>query len=228
MRVKKIRNDRAVVLLSAGLDSTVNLYQSLQELEVVRVITFDYGQRAAKKEIENSKKICGHFSLEHQVIALPWIKEISHSSLTNDDDEIPKGWQVNINDLSISKMTAKKVWVPNRNGVFLNVAAAVAESINAQYVIPGFNKEEAATFPDNSRAFLRAANRAFYHSTSTRVEVKCFTLKMAKVEIVKWAQKLNVNFNWVWPCYYDGPEICRECESCQRFLRAMKENGDEI
>lgn len=213
---------KAVVLLSSGLDSTVNLYVTMTHYEVVRVLTFDYGQRAALKEISQSQKICSLLQLPHQVIELPWFKEITHTALVNRSESIPQGDSVKIDNLAQSQKTAKHVWVPNRNGVFLNIAASVAEGLGADYVVPGFNKEEAATFPDNSIEYMAALDRSFSFSTANKVKIFCSTANKNKTEIVKIGRELNVPFNLMWPCYFSGEKICRQCESCQRFLRALE------
>jgi 7-cyano-7-deazaguanine synthase len=211
----------AVVLLSSGLDSTVNLYKGVRELQVRLVLTFDYGQRAAVKEIEHSRKICSDLKLPHQIIDLKWLSEITSTALVNKNETVPQGSDVQIDNFTQSMVTAKAVWVPNRNGVFLNIAAAVAESLKADFVVPGFNKEEATTFPDNSVDYLKALDRAFSFSTATQVKTLCYTQNMDKTEIVKLARELNVPLNEVWPCYFSGAELCKECESCKRFFRAL-------
>ena len=64
---------KALVLLSSGLDSTVNLYAAHQNHDVVLALTFDYGQRAAQKEKEQSKKICDELGVPHKVLELPFL-----------------------------------------------------------------------------------------------------------------------------------------------------------
>ncbi|MGZ5280409.1 MAG: 7-cyano-7-deazaguanine synthase, partial [Pseudobdellovibrionaceae bacterium] len=142
---------RSVLLLSGGLDSTVNLLAARTESEVVLALTFDYGQRAVAREIEAAQKITSHFQIPHQVLKLPFFTEFGQSSLTDHRKTVPTGGQVSIDDLKTSQETAKSVWVPNRNGIFLNIAAGFAESLKADQIIPGFNREEATTFPDNSQ-----------------------------------------------------------------------------
>lgn len=212
----------AVVLLSSGLDSTVNLYLAKRDLTVKRVLTFDYGQRAARREIEQSAKICSQLNLEHQIIELKWLGQMTNTSLVNTALEVPTGLNVKIDDHNQSLSTAKAVWVPNRNGVFLNVGAAVAESLSADYVIPGFNIEEAATFPDNTGEFLKSLDKSFSFSTATQVKTRCFTTNKNKYEIAMMGRELNVPYELVWPCYFGGEKICRQCESCKRFLRAVE------
>ncbi len=68
--------DKAVILLSAGLDSSVNFFAALREFEVPLALTFNYGQRAALKEIEKSKKLADAKNVPHVVVDLPWLKPL--------------------------------------------------------------------------------------------------------------------------------------------------------
>ena len=215
--------DKSLVLLSAGLDSTVNLFKAHQETQVELVLTFDYGQRAARREVACSQNLCKQLGLEHQVVELPWFKDFTKTSLVDRTVQVPDGAQVSIDDLSISNQTAQQVWVPNRNGIFLNIGAGFAEGRGAKWVIPGFNGEEAATFPDNTPEFLTALDRSFSYSTSTQVTTRCYTTQLSKTEIVRLGRELAVPFDQIWPCYHANETWCGRCESCQRYHRAMKE-----
>jgi 7-cyano-7-deazaguanine synthase len=211
---------RSVVLLSAGLDSTVNLVRAVKEHTVLLTLTFDYGQRAATKEIENAKKISDLYKIKNQVIDLPWLKAITKTSLVNREINIPVGDELKIDNKAASAESAKKVWVPNRNGVFLNIAASFAEALDADVIIPGFNAEEAVTFADNSPEFLQATDTALSFSTLKNVKTLCYTQNLNKTEIVKLGRELEAPFDLMWPCYFSGETICGECESCLRFNRA--------
>lgn len=211
-----------VVLLSSGLDSTVNLYTAQTQGQVVLALTFDYGQRAAAREIAAAKKICQQLKIPHRVLELPFFKDFGKSSLVDASLSIPTGSEVSIDDKKTSEKTAKSVWVPNRNGIFLNIAAGFAESLGADAVVPGFNQEEAATFPDNSKDFLQALTKSLDYSTANHVRVECFTTEMVKVQIVEVGKKLGVDWSLMWPCYQSFEKWCGECESCQRSKRALK------
>lgn len=211
---------RSVVLLSAGLDSTVNLYQAREESDVVLALTFNYGQRAAKREIEHAAALAEKIGTKHHVIDLPWFRDFTKTSLVDSSMEIPTD-AVSIDDLNASTHSAKAVWVPNRNGIFLNIGAAFAEGLQAEWLVPGFNLEEAQTFPDNSEAYLQAATRAFQFSTSNKVQVRCFTTDLTKPQIVALGKTLNVPFEMIWTCYFGGEKQCGQCESCRRFNRAL-------
>ena len=217
-------NSSAVVLLSSGLDSTVNLYWALNEgLEVKKVLTFHYGQRSGQREVERSRQFCKIKKLDHQLIELPWLKRVGKSCLVDLSRSLPMGEDVQIHDKEVSKRSKNLVWVPNRNGIFLNVAAAFAEGLEASYVIPGFNLEEAQTFPDNSKEYMSALDHSLFFSTARQVKVKCYTVDMTKKEIAQKGKELGVPFDLLWPCYQGGSELCGKCESCQRYNEATRE-----
>ena len=215
-------NASAIVLLSSGLDSTVNLYWALSEgLEVLQVLTFHYGQRSAQREIERSRQLCKIKKLDHQLVELPWLKKVGKSSLLDPLRPLPVGDEVQIHNKKVSERSKTSVWVPNRNGIFLNIAAAFAEGLEVDYIIPGFNWEEAQTFPDNSREYMNALNSSLTLSTANQVKVKCYTVDMSKKEIAKKGQELGVPFDLLWPCYQGGDNLCGKCESCQRYNEAI-------
>lgn len=216
-------NPSVIVLLSSGLDSTVNLYWALSAgLEVKKVLTFHYGQRAAQREIERSQEICRIKKLSHQLVELPWLKQVGKNSLVDPSVPLPVGEEIQILDREASERSKNLVWVPNRNGVFLNIAAAFAEGMGANYIIPGFNREEAQSFPDNSKEYIKALDQSLYFSTSHFVKVKCYTVDMNKREIVQKGRELGVPFDLLWPCYQGGDEVCGECESCQRYKEGLR------
>lgn len=211
---------KTLVLLSGGLDSAVNLYKAAQENQVLLALTFDYGQRAAVKEIESASYMTHQLKIPHRVIFLPWMKDFGGSGLIDVSREVPQGASVMIDNHEQSLKTAAAVWVPNRNGIFLNIAAGFAEALGAECVIPGFNIEEASTFPDNSDGFLKALTESFSFSTASKVRTLCHTTHLNKSEIVKMGRELGVPFQNLWPCYFAGDQWCGRCESCLRFKRA--------
>lgn len=216
--------DKAIVLLSAGLDSSYNLYRASGELEVVLCLSFDYGQRAAARELERAGRLAARFGVRHEVVPFVFLKNLGGSSLTDPAAAVPTK-EVSIDDMDASRRTAASVWVPNRNGLFLNAAACFADRYDAKWVIPGFNKEEATTFPDNSTAFMESLDRAFSFSTKNGVRVKCYSDAMTKTEIVRDGIALGMNFGELWPCYFAYDKWCGECESCRRSRRALEANG---
>jgi len=210
---------KSVALLSGGLDSTVSLAQALREGEVLLALTFDYGQKAARREIAAAARLAAHFGVPHRVLELPFLAEVTGTALVR--GQVPEPAREALDDPVLARATAAAVWVPNRNGLFLNIAACFAESLGAGRIITGFNREEAATFPDNSPGYVAAANAAFAFSTANGVKVLSYTQRLAKPEIVQLGRRLGVPLQWVWSCYHGGETPCGRCESCLRLQRAL-------
>jgi 7-cyano-7-deazaguanine synthase len=218
---------RGIVLLSGGLDSSVALALALKSgMRVCRAITYDYGQRSAAKEVKTAKDLCKHYEVLHSVVPLPWFRELwSGGALLTDSEALPHPTLSDLSDPSASLESAKRVWVPNRNGVFLEIAAGMAESRGAECVVVGFNREEAATFPDNSEGYLEALTAALKFSTANHVRIIAPTAEMDKSEIVRHAKELDFPFKLLWSCYEGFETMCGECESCMRLIRALDANG---
>ncbi|TGC07003.1 7-cyano-7-deazaguanine synthase QueC [Methanolobus halotolerans] len=216
----------AIALLSSGLDSVTAISLARKHTDIKLALVFDYGQRSAKREIECAKRISGHFGFELRVVDLGWLAGITTTSLVNREEEVPAMSLEKISedaDPSISFESAKNVWVPNRNGVMINIAASFAESMGLDHVIVGFNREEAVTFPDNSQEFINAMDDSLSYSTLNKVRVMSPLLGMDKKEIVAKAMALNAPLEFSWSCYH-GEEIpCGTCESCVRRKRAFTE-----
>ncbi|NLF84353.1 MAG: 7-cyano-7-deazaguanine synthase QueC [Candidatus Gastranaerophilales bacterium] len=221
--LKTTKKNKSIILLSGGLDSLVSLGLAKEELNIELALTFDYGQRTAKKEIEASKRIAEHYSISHNVIKLDWLAQITDTALVNTNKDLPSPGASNLDNLELAEKSARGVWVPNRNGVFLNIAAAYADSMGFTHIIFGANKEEAATFPDNSEAFIEKINAAFEYSTLVKPIVVAPLAAYTKTETVKLAIKHNVPLNLLRSCYTDEEIHCGECESCLRLKRALTE-----
>ncbi len=204
----------AVVLLSGGLDSAVNLALARRYRAPVLALTFDYGHRASRAEIRAARALCSFYGVEGRAIALPWFRELLPRRLAQSGAALP----TRISD-------AEAVWVPNRNGVFVAVGAAFAEALGARAVVAGFNVDEAAQFPDNSRAFVAASNRALRYSTKGKVKLMSYTASLGKAEIVEKAVRIGLPLKYVYPCYGEGPRPCGRCASCRRTAAALREAG---
>lgn len=207
---------KAVILLSGGLDSLVSLAIVKDEYDVCLAITFDYGQKALEKEIEASKKICEFYGINHKIVKLDWLQNITKTSLVS-DKEIPKGIQE----------TSNSVWVPNRNGLFLNVAASFCDSYDYEYILIGANKEEAQTFSDNTQEFIDSVNEEFKYSTKVHPRVIAPLINFDKNDIVKQAILHSAPLEYVYSCYNGNGKNCGECESCTRLKNALIANKDD-
>lgn len=218
---------QAVLLLSSGLDSAANLALA-QDFRVRIALTVDYGQLGAGRELEHAARLARHFGVEHVRFDLrPFVELTGGMSALMGGQDVPV--PESLDDLSVANRTAAAVWVPNRNGVMISIAAALAESRGFDAVAVGFNAEEAVTFPDNTRDYMTAMSASLRYSTANHVEVVSVTAELTKSEIVARLASREFAFELLWSCYHAGEKHCGQCESCQRLNRAVQASlsGDE-
>ncbi|MFH1423187.1 MAG: 7-cyano-7-deazaguanine synthase QueC [Planctomycetota bacterium] len=206
---------KSIILLSGGLDSTVCLKKAIDDKSIVFVLTFDYGQKAALREIEAAKKICSIYNVSHKIISLPFLTDLGDSVLTSKKEKVCYDNSV-VTDV-------KPLWVPNRNGLFVNIGACFAEALGYDNVIAGFNIEEAHLFPDNSENYIKAANQALEYSTLSKVRLISYTSSLTKKEIVALGKKIDAPIEISWSCYEGAEEPCGKCPSCIAALSALAE-----
>jgi len=219
---------KSIILLSGGLDSLVSLGLKKDELNITLALTFDYGQKSALQEINASKKICEYYNIEHKIIKLDWLKDITKTALVS-KSTVPTGQQ-----LENPSQSAKSVWVPNRNGLFLNIAGCFADSEGYDYILIGANKEEGQTFPDNTQEFIDSVNKEFMYSTQTHSDreishpkISAPLINYVKNDIVMLALKHGIPLELTRSCYQGTEKHCGICESCTRLKHALEYNNDK-
>ncbi len=212
---------KGIILLSGGLDSLVSLGAGLKKFGISLALTFDYGQKSAKYEIDASKAICDYYNIKHKVIKLDWLKKVTHTALVS-DKTLPSGIE-----LDNPEQSAINVWVPNRNGLFLNIAGCIADGEDYDYILIGANKEEGQTFPDNTQDFIDRVNAEFEYSTRKHPKVAAPLINFDKNDIVKLALESKIPLEYVRSCYAGGEKHCGNCESCVRLKNALINNHDK-
>ena len=198
---------KAVALLSGGLDSMVSILLARRQASVELALTIDYGQKSKTNEIAAAQAFCRQYDIKHRVIQLPFMLEMESGIIENSgiEDNVP--------------------WVPNRNGLFINLAACFAENLKASLVVCGFNQDEGVDFPDNTADFVSALNLSLSYSTLNQVKVVSMVQTMNKIQIAETAKSLGINFGMVWSCYRSGAKPCGVCPSCLRNQAAYKKVG---
>lgn len=212
-------NNKAVVLLSGGMDSAVTLYMAKQSYECI-ALSFDYGQKA-KKEIEYAQKVAKAASCEYHLIniSLPW----KGSSLLDEKKEIPSGKVSSAGNIP-------DTYVPARNIIFLSFGVSFAEAIGAKAVFIGAHQMDFSNYPDCREKFFKKFQEMIRNGTKTGSEGKCVKIETpiltkTKKEIVKLGLKLGVPFEDTWSCYSGGDIPCGKCESCLFREKAFKGAG---
>ena len=211
----------SIILLSGGLDSLVALgyLKKHTNYNIELAITFNYGQKAVKNELEASKNIAEYYNVKHEVIVLDWLKRITKTSLVSENQLPEEGFE--------TSSSAEAVWVPNRNGLFLNIAAAYCDSFGYKNIIYGANKEEGNIFPDNTEDFRTQISKTFETSTLVKPRVIAPLINYSKNDIVKIALEDSMPLELVRSCYNSGEKHCGRCESCYYLKKALIANGCE-
>jgi len=215
---------KAVVLLSGGLDSVVNFKCAHDEGEILRALTFDYGQAAFEGEAAAAAECARRYGVPHEIVGLPWYRGL----IGNPPAGIGAFAPVSGKDFETDRRSLlEETWVPNRNAVLVAVGAAFAESLGAGVVVAGFNLEEAEIYPDNSEEFVRRTNAALEVSTLRRVTVKSYTLGLDKSGTVALGLERGAPLDIVYSCYArpQGGLMCGVCPSCARLKAALDAGG---
>ena len=217
---------RFIVLLSGGLDSVVNFKCALDGGSVKSAVTFDYGQAASENEKRAAAECARRFGVRHEVVDLGWYAKFLPEAMSGTGEAAA----CELGDIGDRDSMLKEAWIPNRNGVFVNIGAAFAEASGADAVVIGLNREEARVFPDNSEAFMKSAAGALEISTLSAVAVVCFTVALSKREIVRLGVDNGSPLDLVYSCYRASPDqrMCGICQSCMRLKTALEGQGQDL
>jgi len=213
---------KAVCLISGGLDSCVTAYIAKKEGYEIYSLSFNYGQRH-KKEIQSAKNIASSVNAKQHIKFDIDLDKFGGSSLT-DMSLIPD------KDHSLEEIgnTIPSTYVPARNTVFLSIALAYAEAINADAIFIGATSIDYSGYPDCRSSYIKAFQKMANLATKKGVEGKLIKIKapllnLSKTEIIKKGLKLGTPFEKTWSCYFGGRKACGRCDSCLLRLKGFKE-----
>ncbi len=213
-----MKNKKAIVLLSGGLDSATTLYFAKSRGYKCHCLIFDYGQ-LHKREINAAKKIAKRADCPWQVIKvrLPW----KGSALLDKKIKVPK---------THSSTKIPNTYVPGRNIIFLSFALSFAEAKGAETIFIGAHAQDYSGYPDCRPEFFRAFARVISTGTKAGVEKKKIRLEtplinMTKAGIIKLGMKLAVPFALTRSCYMGKNKPCQICDSCFYRQKGFKEAG---
>jgi 7-cyano-7-deazaguanine synthase len=215
---------KAVCLISGGLDSCVTAYIAKKLGYDIYALTFNYGQRH-KKEIEGAKNIASLLKAKKHIIFDIDLNKFKGSSLT-DKSLIPE------KDHGLDEIgkAIPSTYVPARNTIFLSIALAYAEAVDAGTIFIGATSTDYSGYPDCRPKYFEAFQKMANLATKKGVEGKSIVIKapllsMSKAEIIAEGKKLGVPFEKTWSCYIGGKKACGRCDSCLLRLKGFKEAG---
>jgi 7-cyano-7-deazaguanine synthase len=188
-----------VLLSSGGLDSGVLAAMNPGAIH----LTVDYGQRHIV-EIEHAQRVAEFYGAEHLTVRCP-VAAFGGSVLSGDD----------------GALAGTSTVVPNRNAVFISLAASLAEARGGGTVLIGCNADDHADYPDCRPEFISALGEAIQLATSGRVFVAAPLLHIDKPGIGALAREFDLPVHLTWSCYAGGRKPCLTCGACIQRERAL-------
>ncbi len=215
---------KAIVLLSGGLDSTTCVAIAQQQGYDIYALSFSYGQRHSA-ELEAAKRIALSYQVKsHRIIPID-LAGFGGSALTDNTIDVPTG-----DDLSSGGIPV--TYVPARNTVFLSIALAWAEVIQADAIFAGVNAVDYSGYPDCRPEYIRAFQAMADLATKAGIEghgpkLETPLIDKTKVEIIRWGSELGVDYGLTVSCYQanEQGEACGECDSCVIRKKAFLSAG---
>ncbi len=221
MADERSERDRAVILLSGGLDSTTAAWLARASNFDLYALSFEYGQRHSR-ELDSAKRVAEVLGVrQHQIVRMN-LGDWSASSLTG-QGEIPT---------EPSGDRIPSTWVPARNHIFLAIASGYAEVVGASAIYIGVSQVDYSGYPDCRGEFLDAFQRAADLASKQFVEegksipVLAPFLHLSKSGVVRLGLSLGVDYGLTWSCYQGGAAPCQVCDSCRLRAAAFAELGD--
>lgn len=214
--------EKAVVLLSGGLDSMVCAGLAREAGYEVLALTIDYNQRH-RVELEAAKRVAATLADRHIILPLD-LSQFGGSALTG-DGEVPKE---GVEEDGIIPIT----YVPARNTIFLSICLGWAEAAGASDLYIGVNALDYSGYPDCRPDFVAAFESLANIATRAGVEGDRFKvhtplLHMTKADIAREADRLGLDVGMSWSCYDPTPEgrPCGLCDSCRLRAKGFAEAG---
>ncbi len=214
---------KCVLILSGGVDSSTLLYHLLSKGYHVEALTFVYGQKHAR-EVHFAEKIVGKARekwgdrVHHRIVDVSTIHSLISSGALTGDEEVPKDFY--------TEETQKRTIVPNRNMIFLSIAAGYAVKMGIGEVYYAAHRSDYSIYPDCRKEFVKAIDTAVYLANLWNpVEIKAPFVDMTKKDVVALGLELGVPYEVTWSCYTGGERPCLECGTCLERTEAFLENN---
>lgn len=208
---------RVILCYSGGMDSTVLLYYLRKECSEIKALSVNYGQKHLK-ELEAASAITKSLGVEHQSVDLSSVKPLlSGSALTDSKVKVPHG--------HYEAESMKSTVVPNRNMIFLSIAAAWSISSKFDGIALSVHGGDHAIYPDCRKEFIDSMKEALRVSdwNAQHLNLMAPFLEIKKTDICRIGAELGVPFEKTWSCYEGGVIHCGECGTCIERKEAFRE-----
>jgi 7-cyano-7-deazaguanine synthase len=207
--------DKALVMLSGGLDSATCLYWARQRFSEVSAITFNYFGRLAQEKRATAKLANSASATELIKVELPFVKEAS---------DFYNG--------RLKKRDSEALWssyVPARNLVFYSIAAHYAEYLGARWIVGGHNLHDVEFFKDASTGYIEKLNALLKEGcllcNGRAYQIVLPLARKNRKEILRLAIRQRTPIEHTWSCHNDGDVQCGQCYACKQRLEAFGSLG---
>lgn len=206
---------KTLVLLSGGVDSTTALHWAHREHDVVGALAFHYGSNHAEHELACARYQAERLGIPYHEVDLRSISRHLSSALLSGAQAIPTG--------EYGEENMKQTVVPFRNGIFLAIAAGIAESCGAESVTIAAHSGDHSIYPDCREPFMEAMQQAMQLGTYAGISVLRPFINMGKGDIVALGAELGVDFAHTYSCYCGADQHCGRCATCRERRQAFSE-----
>ena len=213
-----MRSDKALVMLSGGLDSATCLYWAKEKYSEVIAITFNYFGRLVQEKRASVQLVEAAGISKLIEIDLPFVKEVGDSSY----------YIGRFKERSYSNAQDSS-YVPARNMIFYSISAHYAEYLGAKWIIGGHNLHDAKFFKDASKRFIDKINILFKEGcllcNDQAYQILLPLSRMNRKQIIRLAIKLKAPVELTWSCHREGTMHCGSCYACKQRLEAFDDLG---
>jgi len=210
----------SVIIVSGGMDSVTLLHYLIKSKQITpAIITFAYNQKHDKEVMCAKENVSILNCKNHVILDISFLKSIfDRSSLISSHIEIPTIQEV-------AGDPQPSTYVPNRNMIFLSLAAAYAENIGVKDVFYGAQKHDTYGYWDTTPHFVAQLNNVYEQNRKTPIQVKAPFINYSKTEILKLGMSLGVDYAKTWSCYRGETYACGSCPTCSERLKAFTDSG---
>lgn len=210
---------KAVCIISGGMDSALTAWKLKDGGCDIIAVHYNYGQRTQAKELGSFQALCEVLGVvATYVIDLDFFAQIGASALTDHSIDVPTGG---------IKPGIPLTYVPFRNGIFLSIAASIAEKEGAGVIGIGVVEEDSSGYPDCREGYIEVMQRAVNLGTrdETTITIEMPLVHLQKEQIVSEAVAAGVPLELTWSCYRDEATACGVCDSCRLRLKGFAKAG---
>jgi 7-cyano-7-deazaguanine synthase len=210
-------SDKAIVLLSGGLDSSTCLYWAKSQKYDAYALTLNYYDRWIK-EIESARKLSKSADVKLLEVEIPFVKE-AFNVLGFEGEYVKDGdvrWPF---------------YIPAKNLMFYSIAAHYAEYMKAKWIVGGHNKHDMQFYTDATKDYIDTLNGLFREGcmlcNGSHYQITTPLAELDRLQVIRAAIEMGVPLELTWSCHVKSEKHCGKCYGCRSRMEAFRALGVE-